>query len=122
MNTNEGYLDCMNVIDLSFFDGGRSLQIKLRSSIPPYESTMLSVRNAFSIRMSHAPGDEYPYFVPEIRWRPIPKKNNAEVLHHAQYNFLDQQQNLLIVNRELLLLELEGAICGQVIAETIEYK
>jgi hypothetical protein len=119
VNTCEGRLDCVNIVDLSFSEGGRSLRIELRGSIPPYESMTMTLQNAFCIRLSQSPGDEYPYFVPEMRWRAIPENDTADVLREIEYNFFDELNSPLIAGRELILLELEGAICGQVIAEAV---
>ena len=120
MSTTEGRLDCVNVVELSYADNGKSLRIEVRASIPPYETTTITLRNAYSVRLAQSPDDEYPYFVPEIYSRPIAKVDNADVLREAQYDFFDEQRNPLIVDRQLVMLQLEGAICGQVIAEAIE--
>jgi hypothetical protein len=119
MSENHGRLECVNVVELSFSDGGRSLRLDLRSSIPPYESTALKLQNAFSIRLSQSPGDEYPYFVPEVRWRPIPQNERADVLREMNYDFFDEQNKPLIADRELVVFEMEGALCGRIVAEKI---
>jgi hypothetical protein len=117
MSTTEGRMDCMNVVDLSFSDGGRSLRVEMRASIPPYQSTTMTIRNAFCIKLSQSPDDEYPYFLPEIRWRIVAANNSEDVLREAKYDFFDETGNPLIGGRELVVLEMEGALCGQIIAE-----
>ena len=122
MSSERGRLDCVNVSDLSFIDGGGSLRITLVASVPPHNSTTLILRNAYSIRLSQSPGDEYPYFVPEIVWEPIPVDDSAHVLREANYDFFDADGNPLVAGRQLFILKLEGALCGEIIAEAIEYE
>ena len=119
MSETAGRMDCMNVVDLSFSDGGRSLRVEMRASIPPYESVTMTIRNAFCIKLSQSPDDEYPYFVPEIRWRTVAAANGEDMLREAKYDFLDEHGNPLIAGRELVVLEMEGALCGQIVAEGI---
>jgi hypothetical protein len=88
--------------------------------LPPYETKIIVLRNAFMVCLSQGPYDEYPYSVPEIHWKLVPKDQAAEVLRHSGYGFYDQNQNPLVADRELLILELEGELCGYVLAETIE--
>ncbi len=122
MSTNQGRLDCVNVVELSFSDGGRSLRIDLRGSSPPYELTSVKLQNAFIIHLSQSPGDEFPYFVPEVRWRPISQCEKADVLRAANYDFFDEQKKPLIADCELIVLEMEGALCGEIIAEKMVWE
>lgn len=115
----DGVLLDMNLVDLSFTDAGRSLRIELRGSIPPYESKVMALRNAFSIRLAQSPGDEYPYFIPEIRWRHPETNENLNLLHEAHYDFLDHTNTSPIADRQLIVVELEGALCGQIIADSL---
>lgn len=119
MSATWGRLDCVNVVDLSFSDGGRSLRIELVGSIPPYESTTIKLQNTFLIHLSQMPDDEFPFFVVEMRWRPIPQNESADVLVAANYGFFDEQDKPLIAGRELIVFEMEGALCGEIIAEKV---
>ncbi|MHB9082103.1 MAG: hypothetical protein ACYC3X_31960 [Pirellulaceae bacterium] len=120
MAATEGRLDCVSVVDVSYCDNGKSLRLELRASIPPYETIAITLRNAFNVRLSQSPDDGYPFFVPEVRWRAMTKAENEQMLNEALYAFFDEHGHPLVSNRQLLVLELEGAICGQVVAESIE--
>ena len=120
MSTTNGALDCMNVVELSYVDNGRSLRIELTGSVPPYETMTITLRNAYSVRLSLSPDDEYPFFVPEIHWHTVEKEKNANLLNDAKYDFFGADRKFLVVDRQLVVLQLEGTICGQVIAEAVE--
>lgn len=117
-----GSFDCVNVVDLSFCESGRSFRIEIRMDLPPYETKIIVLRNAYSVCLSQGPDDGYPYSVPEMHWMQVPRDQTAEVLRRSDYGFYDQHQNPLVADRELLILELEGEICGHVLAETIEFE
>ena len=111
----------MNIVGMSFSEGGRSLQIELRASIPPYEYTTMTLQNAFYMRLSQAPDEGFPYFVPEMHWRPIPDNDKVEILRQMQYDLFGRWNKPLIADRVLLLLEIEGDICGQIIMESVVF-
>ena len=114
-------LDCVNLVGISFASDGRSLEIEIRASIPPYAAGVVYLENVIVFKMARSQDDGFPYFIPELSWQVFAESESQDILAKVDYPFRDVQQEPTPPQGEIVVLNLEGAICGEIVAERVEY-
>jgi hypothetical protein len=98
---------------------GRALLLFLTDTVPPYDTIILICHDVLSFHMHRTAGDEAPFFLGEVAWRPLEGDGAAARLSALGYPFSDEQGKLLEPGwGQVVHLHFEGSVCGDVLCRT----
>ncbi len=117
--SESGRIEVVNVVNIDFVDNGRSLRFEIVASVPPYNTSYVTFRNTYGIKLFQSGSEEYPMVVIDLTWQKVPIDEKEQILTANDYPILDEFQKPFALRHPLVLSHLEGAIVGDVFAEEV---
>ena len=114
-----GYIDCTNIVDISFVDNGRSIQFEFVSSYPPYDTHFLTIKHVRAIRITLLPDTGFPYTALDVRWGR--RGENETKPPDSPSSFRGERKESPVIGG-LYEVHFEGHITGDIIGERVEYR
>jgi hypothetical protein len=111
----------MALVSFSALDDRGSLTLTLVSCVPPYADLTVSFRNVLHLTFSRTSNDQGPYFL-DVRWKTISRSTAWRALNWLGYLFDNGGQSGDEFPDNVIDFSFEGAICGRMIAEIIEFQ
>ena len=119
MNSENGRIEVVNVVNIEFVDNGRSLRLEIIDSIPPHSTRFVTFKNAYGVSLFQSGDEEFPMVVIDLTWREVSLNEKEQMLSTHHYPIFDESGRPIALKRRLVAAHLEGAIVGDVLAEEI---
>lgn len=112
-------LDPVSVVGIWMADDGRSLQLELVNTIPPYNTVSLKFLNSFAISLFQSHNDGYPLVLCELTWCALLPAEKRKALEKFGYPIFDAHGDPTVLNAPLVVAHLEGDLVGDILAEAV---
>lgn len=105
-----------SLAEIRFTPDGRSVQLFLTDSIPPYGTIVLTCENLLVFHLHRTADDAAPYFLGEIKGQPLSGPSQSHILSRLGYSFLNERGDMLTPGwPNSVHLHLEGSLCGDIV-------
>jgi hypothetical protein len=114
-----GLLENINLSGIEFNSKGDSVTLHLVGMVPPYQSSRFECHNVYSFILHRPPDDQIPYYVGELAWRELGDAEKQTALEKVKYPIFDQDGAFLALKATIFSVHVEGAVCGDILAERV---